>query len=87
MTASTSSPNRVRQISSAFATDVGRRLAEIWRVLKPGGLYQGTMLSSAMCNSAAAGRSPPTLSSAGSGPNATRTAVATWPALPALRRL
>jgi hypothetical protein len=22
-----------------------RRLAEIWRVLKPGGLYQGTMLS------------------------------------------
>jgi tellurite methyltransferase len=25
--------------------DVGRRLAEIWRVVKPGGLYQGTMLS------------------------------------------
>jgi SAM-dependent methyltransferase len=25
--------------------DVGRRLAEIWRVLRPGGLYQGTMLS------------------------------------------
>lgn len=24
--------------------DVGRRLAEIWRVLKPGGAYQGTML-------------------------------------------
>ena len=24
---------------------VGRRLAEIWRVLKPGGLFQGTMLS------------------------------------------
>ena len=24
--------------------DVGRRLAEIWRVLKPGALYQGTML-------------------------------------------
>ena len=24
--------------------DVGRRLGEIWRVLKPGGLYQGTML-------------------------------------------
>jgi tellurite methyltransferase len=24
--------------------DVGRRLAEVWRVLKPGGLYQGTML-------------------------------------------
>jgi hypothetical protein len=23
---------------------VGRRLAEIWRVLKPGALYQGTML-------------------------------------------
>jgi len=25
--------------------DVGRRLAEIWRILKPGALYQGTMLS------------------------------------------
>ena len=25
--------------------DVASRLAEIWRVLKPGGLYQGTMLS------------------------------------------
>jgi SAM-dependent methyltransferase len=25
--------------------DVGRRIAEIWRVLKPDGLYQGTMLS------------------------------------------
>ena len=25
--------------------DVGRRLAEIWRILKLGGLYQGTMLS------------------------------------------
>lgn len=25
--------------------DAARRLAEIWRVLKPGGLYQGTMLS------------------------------------------
>ena len=25
--------------------DVGRRLAEIWRILKPGGLCQGTMLS------------------------------------------
>jgi hypothetical protein len=25
--------------------DVGRRIAEIWRVLKPGRLYQGTMLS------------------------------------------
>ena len=25
--------------------DVGRRLAEIWRVLRPGGLYHGTMLS------------------------------------------
>lgn len=25
--------------------DTGRRLAEIWRVLKPGALYQGTMLS------------------------------------------
>jgi ubiquinone/menaquinone biosynthesis C-methylase UbiE len=25
--------------------DVGRRIAEIWRVLKRGGLYQGTVLS------------------------------------------
>src|SRR5260370_17955865 len=25
--------------------DVGRRLAEIWRVLKPGGLFPGTILS------------------------------------------
>jgi tellurite methyltransferase len=24
--------------------DVGRRIAEIWRVIKPGGLFQGTML-------------------------------------------
>jgi hypothetical protein len=24
--------------------DAGARIAEIWRVLKPGGLYQGTML-------------------------------------------
>src|SRR6266478_3579262 len=29
---------------AAWRGDVGRRLAEIWRVLKPGGLYQGTML-------------------------------------------
>lgn len=30
--------------------DVGRRLAEIWRVLKPGGLFQGTMLPSRNSN-------------------------------------
>jgi 2-polyprenyl-3-methyl-5-hydroxy-6-metoxy-1,4-benzoquinol methylase len=30
--------------------DVGRRLAEIWRVLKPGALYQGTMLSTRNSN-------------------------------------
>jgi tellurite methyltransferase len=30
--------------------DAGRRLAEIWRVLKPGGLYQGTMLSTRNAN-------------------------------------
>jgi tellurite methyltransferase len=30
--------------------DVGRRLAEIWRVLKPGGIYQGTMLSTRNAN-------------------------------------
>jgi SAM-dependent methyltransferase len=30
--------------------DAGRRLAEIWRVLKPGALYQGTMLSTRNSN-------------------------------------
>jgi SAM-dependent methyltransferase len=30
--------------------DVGRRLAEIWRVLKPGALYQGTMLATRNSN-------------------------------------
>jgi tellurite methyltransferase len=30
--------------------DTGGRLAEIWRVLKPGGLYQGTMLSKRNAN-------------------------------------
>ena len=30
--------------------DVGRRLAEIWRVLKPGGLFQGTMLTTRNAN-------------------------------------
>ena len=30
--------------SSGTLGDVGRRLAEIWRVMKPGALYQGTML-------------------------------------------
>src|SRR5262249_44943231 len=30
--------------------DVGSRLAEIWRVLKPGALYQGTMLSTRNSN-------------------------------------
>ena len=30
--------------------DAGRRIAEIWRVLKPGGLYQGTMLPTRNAN-------------------------------------
>src|SRR5579871_1901915 len=30
--------------------DVGRRLAEVWRVLRPGGLYQGTMLPTRNAN-------------------------------------
>ena len=30
--------------------DVGRRLAEVWRVLKPGGLFQGTMLPTRNAN-------------------------------------
>ena len=32
-------------IFHGMMSDVGRRLAESWRVLKPGGLYQDTMLS------------------------------------------
>ena len=35
--------------------DVSSRLAEIWRVLNPGGVYQGTMLSK---RDAQSGRSP-----------------------------
>lgn len=30
--------------------DVGRRLAEVWRVLKPGGLFQGTLLTTRNAN-------------------------------------
>jgi len=30
--------------------DVGHRLAEVWRVLKPGGLFQGTMLTTRNSN-------------------------------------
>ena len=82
MTASTSSPNRVRRIGSAFATDVGRRLAEIWRVLKPGGLYQGTMLSKRDVQFGRGRAIAPDTFIRGSGPNATRTTIATWPALP-----
>jgi tellurite methyltransferase len=65
--------------------DVGRRLAEIWRILKPGGLYRVRCCRNAMCNSAAAGRSPPTPSSAAATPRRTHTTIATiatWPALP-----
>jgi tellurite methyltransferase len=62
--------------------DVGRRLAEIWRVLKPGGLFHGTMLSKRDVQFAAAGRSPPTPSSAAATPRRTHTSIATWPALP-----
>jgi SAM-dependent methyltransferase len=36
--------------------DVGRRFAEIWRVLKPGGLYQGTMLRPCRCGAMTARR-------------------------------
>jgi ubiquinone/menaquinone biosynthesis C-methylase UbiE len=62
--------------------DVGRRIAEIWRVLKPGGLYQGTMLSKRDGQAAAAGRSPLTPSFAAVTPRPTHTIIATWPALP-----
>ena len=62
--------------------DVGRRLAEIWRILKPGGLYQGTMLSKRDGSSAAAGGSPPTPSSAAATQRRTHTTIVTWPVLP-----
>src|SRR5271154_1451123 len=61
--------------------DVGRRLAEIWRILKPGGLYQGTMLSK---RDAQFGRGRPVApdtfirSSDGKAPPTTSV---TWPAL------
>jgi tellurite methyltransferase len=62
--------------------DVGRRLAEIWRVLKPGGLYQGTMLSK---RDEQFGRGQPVAPDTfirGSDPMRTHTTIATWPALP-----
>src|ERR1700738_2183256 len=62
--------------------DVGRRTAEIWRVLKPAGSARVRCYRSAMCNSAAAGRSPPTPSSAAATRRRTHTSIATWPALP-----
>lgn len=62
--------------------DVGRCLAEIWRVLKPGGLFQGTMLSK---RDAQFGRGPavaPTPSFAAATPRRIHTTIATLRALP-----
>jgi tellurite methyltransferase len=63
--------------------DVGCRLAEIWRVLKPGGLYQCTMLSK---RDAQFGRGPqvaPDTFIRGSDPKAhPHYIIATWPPLP-----
>src|ERR1700756_831413 len=58
--------------------DVGRRLAEIWRILKRGGLYQGTMLSK-RDGQFGRGRpvAPDTPSSAAAMPRRTRTTIAT----------
>jgi tellurite methyltransferase len=61
--------------------EVGCRLAEIWRILRPGGLYQGTMLSKRDAQFGR-GRSRPTLSSAATMPRRPHTTIATWPALP-----
>ncbi|HYZ40706.1 MAG TPA: class I SAM-dependent methyltransferase [Stellaceae bacterium] len=62
--------------------DVGRRLAEIWRVLSPAVSTRVLCCRSAMRNSAAADRSPPTPSSAAATPKRIRTIIATWPVLP-----
>jgi hypothetical protein len=62
--------------------DTGRRLAEIWRVLKPGGLYQGTILSK---RDAQFGHGPavaPDTFIRGATRRRTRTIIVTWPASP-----
>jgi tellurite methyltransferase len=59
--------------------DVGRRLAEIWRVLKPGGLYQSTLLSK---RDGQFGRGRPVPLFAAAMPRRTHTFIGTWPALP-----
>jgi hypothetical protein len=61
--------------------DVGRGIVDIWRVLKPGGLYQGTMLSKRDAQFGR-GRPPLTPSFAAVTPRRTHTIIATWPALP-----
>ena len=62
--------------------DVGRRLAEIWRILKPGGLYQGTMLSKRDAQFGRGRPVAPTPSSVAAMPRRTRTIIATWPVSP-----
>ena len=60
--------------------DVGRRLAEIWRVLKPGALYQGTMLPTRNINYGRGRTSPRTpLSSTGPRNAGTRITIAMPP--------
>ncbi len=61
--------------------DVGRRLSEIWRILKPGAVYQGTMLSKRDAQFGH-GRPPPTPSSAAAMQRRIRITIATWPVLP-----
>jgi SAM-dependent methyltransferase len=50
--------------------DVGSRLAEIWRVVKPGGLYHGTMLSQRDAQFGQGRRVAPDTFIRGSGPKA-----------------
>ncbi|MGH7045315.1 MAG: class I SAM-dependent methyltransferase [Stellaceae bacterium] len=57
--------------------DVGRRLAEIWRVLRPGGLYQGTMLSKRDGQFGRGHKVAPDTFIRGSDPKATPTIIAT----------
>jgi len=60
--------------------DVGHRLGEIWRVLKPGALFQGTMLTTRNSNYGL-GRAiaPDTSSSTARRRRATRISIATPP--------
>jgi hypothetical protein len=62
--------------------DVGHRLAEIWRILKPGRLYQGTMLSKRDTQFGHGRPSLPTPLFAAATPRRTHTTIATSLVLP-----